>query len=226
EQITLKQYAKRFRLSRKTIINDDLGAFTAVPRKMGRAAMRTVGDTVYAVLTANANMSDGKALFHADHSNLETGAGSAISTANIDKMSQKMAKQKDYSDKATLNIMPGFFLCPVALRSEAKILFASEKDPKATNANSARPNPIRNMISEDRIIADARLDVDSATAYYMLADPAAYDVIEVAYLNGVALPRLMQQSIWLTEGVTFEAAHDFGVKSLDWRTVQKANGAA
>ena len=60
--------------SRQAIINDDLNAFTDIPRKMGRAAARTVGDLVFKIITDNVTMSDGTALFHADHNNL---AGSA-----------------------------------------------------------------------------------------------------------------------------------------------------
>ncbi len=41
--------------------------------KMGRAAKATIGDLVYKVLTDNPKLSDGKALFHADHKNIATG---------------------------------------------------------------------------------------------------------------------------------------------------------
>ena len=46
----LATYGELFGINRQAIINDDLGAFTRVPAKMGRAARRTVGDLVFSVL--------------------------------------------------------------------------------------------------------------------------------------------------------------------------------
>ncbi len=70
EKVQLATYGKLFAISRQAIINDDLGALTDIPKAHGEAAARKVCDCAYAVLTANGNMSDGKALFHADHGNL------------------------------------------------------------------------------------------------------------------------------------------------------------
>ena len=41
ESIQLATYGKMFSITRQAIINDDLTAFTDIPRKMGRAAART-----------------------------------------------------------------------------------------------------------------------------------------------------------------------------------------
>ncbi|MEL0625302.1 Mu-like prophage major head subunit gpT family protein, partial [Marinomonas arenicola] len=78
EQIQLATYGRLFSISRQTIINDDLQAFTKLPMKMGRAAIRTVGDLVYALLMSNPNMKDGKSLFHADHNNILTAAALGV----------------------------------------------------------------------------------------------------------------------------------------------------
>jgi hypothetical protein len=58
---------KIFSLTRQAIINDDLDAFTKIPNAWAVLAIRTIGDLVYAILTGNPRMSDGIALFHADH---------------------------------------------------------------------------------------------------------------------------------------------------------------
>ncbi|MEZ6883367.1 Clp protease ClpP, partial [Enterobacter sp. KB-280D8] len=79
--------------------NDDLNQLTDVPMKMGRAAKATIGDLVYAILTKNPKLSDGKALFHADHKNLSAGA---ISVASLDESRKLMRLQKE--GERTLNI--------------------------------------------------------------------------------------------------------------------------
>lgn len=70
EPIALATYGELFSIDRQTIINDDLDMLTRIPQAMGLAARATVGDLVWAVLTSNPKMSDGKPLFHADHGNL------------------------------------------------------------------------------------------------------------------------------------------------------------
>ena len=52
ETIQLATYGSLFSITRQAIVNDDLDVFTRLPNKMGRAAIRTVGNLVYAVLSA------------------------------------------------------------------------------------------------------------------------------------------------------------------------------
>ncbi len=80
ETIALATYGEIFSITRQAIINDDLNMLVDIPVKMGRAAKATIGDLVYKVLTDNPKLSDGKALFHADHKNIATGGISRFRT--------------------------------------------------------------------------------------------------------------------------------------------------
>ncbi|MEZ2746312.1 ClpP-like prohead protease/major capsid protein fusion protein [Halopseudomonas bauzanensis] len=216
EQIMLATYGKLFSITRQAIINDDLSALTRVPRLMGRAAIRTVGDLVYAVLTGNPAMSDGKTLFHNDHKNLLPGA--ALSIANIGKGMQAMRTQKD--GKATLDIRPKYLLTSVAQEPTAIALLAAEFDPALADAKV--PNPVRNKLE---VISDPRLDDASNTTSYMLADQSMYDTLEVAYLDGNDKPYLEQQQGFTVDGAAFKVRIDAGVAPLSWRTLVKMPGA-
>lgn len=216
EQIVLATYGKMFSISRQAVINDDLSAMTRVPQIMGRAAIRTVADLVYAVLTGNPAMSDTVALFHATHKNLLSAA--ALSVARIDAAKSAMRLQKD--GKANLNIRPAFLLTPVALESTARALLAAEFDPAQPGAQI--PNPIRGLVE---VISDPRLDDSSATTTYMTAAPGMYDTIEVAYLDGNDKPYLEQQQGFTVDGAAFKVRIDAGVAPLSWRTMQKLPGA-
>ena len=211
----LATYGKLFSISRQAIINDDLSAFTKVPMMMGRAAMRTVGDLVYAILTGNPTMSDNVALFHNTHKNLLTAA--ALSVARIDAAKTAMRTQKD--GKATLDIRPGFLLTPVALESTAKALLAAEYDP--AQAEARVPNPVRGLVE---VIADPRLDDSSASTTYMAAT-TQYDTIEVAYLDGNDRPYLEQQQGFTVDGAAFKVRIDAGASPLSYRTLVKLPGA-
>lgn len=217
ETIQLATYGKKFAITRQAIINDDLNAFTRIPQRMGRAAHRTVGNLVYAILNDNPNMSDGVALFHASHGNLLT-AASALAVASIDAARAAMAKQKDSDSIATaLNIRPKHLLVPVELEGTARVMLESEFDPAKTQRV---PNHVRGIAS---LVSDARL---SGTNWFMAADANMQDTIEVAYLNGNSSPVLEQKDGWNVDGVEFKVRLDAGVKALDFRGLLKATGAA
>ena len=222
EQIQLATYGKLFSISRQAIINDDLGAFSDIPRKMGRAAPRKVGDLVYAVLTGNPNMADGTALFHANHSNL-AGSAAALSLSTVGAGRTAMGRQTDSSGAANaLNIRPRYLIVPITLEDAAGILLNSEYDPDTAN-KLQRYNPARGW--NLTLVSDARLDASSTTAYFLAADQGMYDTVEVAYLDGNPNPYLEQQNGWTVDGVEFKVRLDAAVKALDWRTMYKNAGA-
>ena len=215
ETIQLATYGKMFSITRQAIINDDLDAFTKIPMRMGRAAIRTVGNLVYAVLTGNPTMADGVALFHASHGNLLTGA--AISTTSVDAMRVAMAKQADTNTNA-LNIRLGYLIVPVALEGAARVVRESEFEVGASNRNNTVPNTVRGTFE---VISDARLDLVSATNWFGAGNPSVFDTIEVAYLDGVDTPTLEQEKGWNVDGVEFKVRLDAGVKALDYRALAK-----
>ncbi len=220
ENIVLATYGKIFSITRQAIINDDLDAFSKIPMGMGRAAIRTVGDLVYAILTTNPAMSDGVALFHASHGNL--GSAAVPSTASVDAMRVLMGKQK--LGGGALNIRLAHLIVPLALEGAAKVVRESEfavGGAAATN-NQTVPNSVRNTFD---VISDARLDTASATAWYGAADANINDVIEVAYLDGNSAPTLEQQNGWGVDGVEMKVRMDAGVKATDWRGLAKNAGA-
>ncbi|WP_114968541.1 ClpP-like prohead protease/major capsid protein fusion protein [Rhodoferax ferrireducens] len=217
ESVVLATYGELFSINRQAIINDDVMAFTRLPRAMGKAAIRTVGDLVYAILTGNPVMSDGVALFHATHGNLLTGA--ALSTASVDAMGTAMAVQKQGS--AILNIAHQYVIVPRALRGTANVVRSSEFEVGSAKTATV-PNSVRDTFE---VIADARLDASSATAWYGSANPAVNDTIEVSYLDGNQAPYLEQKDGWSVDGTSFKVRIDAGVSPLDFRTLAKNPGA-
>lgn len=217
EKISLATYGELLNISRQAIINDDLSAFTRVPQMMGRAAIRTVGDLVYALLGANPKMRDGKSLFHADHNNLLSAA--ALSVGRYDEGKTKMARQKE--GNSVLNIRPAYHIVPVSMERTAKALLAAEFDPAMAEARV--PNPARGLAE---VIADARLDEQSTVDSYLAASASQFDTIEVAYLDGNDQPYMEQQQGFTVDGAVFKVRMDAGVAPLSYRTLLKMPGAA
>ncbi len=216
EPIALATYGEIFAITRQAIINDDLSALTRIPTMMGRAAKATIGDLVYAILTGNPTMSDGKTLFHADHGN--TGTGAIDDIKKLDVLRQLMRKQK--SGKRNLNIRPAFILGPTALEAQANQTIRSAS-VKGTDANSGIINPLQNFAT---YIGEPRLDDDSAIKYY-LAAAQGMDTIEVAYLDGIDTPYIEQQEGFGVDGVSTKVRIDAGVAALDYRGLVRSTGA-
>ncbi|WP_226649338.1 ClpP-like prohead protease/major capsid protein fusion protein [Microbulbifer variabilis] len=212
ETAALATYGELFGITRQAMINDDLGAFTRIPQKMGLAAVRTVGDLVFSILLNNPKMADGKTLFHADHKNLAAAAG--INTSSIDKARVLMGKQQD--GDAYLNIRPKFLICDLADEGAAKVALESEFEVGASEKSNTVPNSVRNIAE---VVSDARLS--GHNGWYLGADPNMHDTIEVLYLDGQQAPVLEQQNGWNVDGVEFKVRLDAAAKAWDVKGLVK-----
>jgi ATP-dependent protease ClpP protease subunit len=222
ESIQLLKWGKLFTISWEAMINDDLSAFTDIPRKMGLSAARKVGDLVYAVLTGAPLMRDGTALFDATHSNITT-PGTAPSTAAVDAVRTAMGTQTGEKGVANLNISPAFMLVPKALEGRGKVVETSEKRVVVgSNSNETVPNTVRNTF---RTIADSRLDVDSAVKWYMAANPNMVDTINVGFLNGQQTPDLEETQNFAVDGVEMKVRQVAQAKAADWRGLHQNVGS-
>lgn len=223
ERMTLATFGKLFRLTRQAIVNDNLDEFAKVPRKMGRAASRMVGDVVYNAILTNPIMNqDGLALFVAGHNNLVSTGNGPPGVAQLSTMKALMGRQRDNNAQVNgLNIRPARVLVPLALEDAARTLQTAEFNPLATIANSASPNIHRGTFET---VADARLDAVSAVQWYALADPMLYDTIEVGFLDGQQEPYIESQDGWTIDGVEFKVRIDCAATALDFRTMVRNNG--
>lgn len=219
--LTISKYGRMFPITWEAIINDDLGVLSRVPRSMGRAARRTIGNLAYAVLTGNPTMSDGVALFHASHSNLATGGGSALSEAALQAARLAMRKQADPGGTMTaINITPKYLIVPAALESTARELMTSVS--KLNQSNPSIKNPVAGMAE---VIVEPRLDAASATAWYLAGDPNAYDTVEVTYLDGHQSPEMFEEQGFEVDGIRHKVRQVAGLNPLDWRALYKGAGA-
>jgi len=224
ETIKLVSYAKKYRITRKLIINDDLRALSAIPRAMGRAGNRKVGDITYALLngTGPTLNQDSTALFDTSSHKNYVAAATAPTVATLNTAAVAMAKQTDPNTSAVLNIQPRFLMVPKALESTARVLIAATYDPAGT-AGTLPPNPFSGRYE---VITDARLDGQTygTAAWYLLADPNIFDTFEVAFLNGMAEPYMRENEEWDGQGTSYLVGVDFGVSALDFRSVHKYRG--
>ena len=218
ESINVTTFGNTVNISRQMIVNDDLGAFLNISTALGKAAALTVEKAVYALLLSNPTMSDGVALFHANHKNLQS-TGTALSVSAIDADRVAMASQMDVGGNDYLDIKPSVLLLPTSLGGTARVINRSEFDPDAAN-KLQRVNAVAGLFND--IIDTPRL---SGTARYYFADPSVMPAFEVAFLNGNDQPYLEQENGFDVDGVKYKIRLDFGVAAIESRAVYKNVGA-
>ena len=228
----LDTYAKKFCLTRKMIINDDLGAFLKVPTAMGNRAARLVDQLFFQRLMANPTMVDGKPLFSTNHRNLLTGATSALSADSLKKAIKVFLDQTD-ADGQPVNVEPSILLVPTAL----KFLAVELTRGAALMMSGGAENTIRptlNVLAEQNLqivsspyLSNAKYDGASDAAWYLFGRPGTVDTFEIGYLKGKRTPTVERGDLdFNVLGIWFRVYFDVGIREQDHRGMVKSNGAA
>jgi hypothetical protein len=221
ETIQLKTYGRMFGITRQALINDDLNAFGEVPAAFGRKARDIESDLAWAQITTNPTMGDGVALFHAgSHFNL-TSSGTVISVASLGVGRAALRNQKGIDAVTPLNLSPSYLIVPAALET-----IADQFVTQITPAVSGSVNPFaaagRTPLTT---IVGPRLDVNSATAWYMATNVSQAPLLYHGVLDGQEGPLVTQMEGFDVDGMKFRCRIDVAFKAADWRAAYKNVGA-
>jgi len=225
-------FAKKFCLTRKMIINDDLGAFLKVPVAMGNRAARLIDQLFFKRLLANPNQADGKALFHTSHKNLISGASSALSADSLKKAIQLFLDQVD-ADGQPIAVEPRYLVVPTALKHLAIELTKGATLIMAGGSENV-VKPALNVIADENLqvvsspyLANTAYAGASASAWYLFGQPGTVDTFEIGYLKGRRTPTVERGDLdFNVLGMWFRVYFDVGVREQDHRGMVKATGAA
>ncbi|MGV8988173.1 MAG: prohead protease/major capsid protein fusion protein [Cypionkella sp.] len=208
EVYALSTYGRIIGITRQTLINDDLNAFTRIPTAFGAAAADLESDLVYSILTGNPVMNDTLALFHATHGNL--GTAGAISEASLTEAYELYAKQKGLEGRL-ISIQPRYIIVPPGTRA----VEARKNITQTTPAAVAGVNAFANRLE---IIEEARLlPASGAKPWFLSADPSRIDTVEFGYLEGNNGVYSETRNGFEVDGIEIKARHDFAYKAIDWR---------
>lgn len=209
EAYRVETFAKKIGITRQVLVNDDLGAFADLARRMGQAAAETEAKTLVDLLESGGGngptMSDTKALFHADHGN-KAGSGGAIADATLSAGRLAMRTQTGLSGQR-ISATPKYLLIPPAQETTAEKWLATIAAAKATDVN-----PFSGSLT---LVVEPRLT--STTRWYIAADSSEIDGLEYAYLAGGEGPQVESKSGWDVDGVEVRVLLDYGAGFVDWR---------
>jgi hypothetical protein len=207
ETIKLSRYAKSIAFTKEMLINDDLGALVDFSTKSARAAARLDSSLVYGVLSSNPTMGDGNALFSASHGNLAA-SGTAITVAAMSSAWQAISTQKSLDGVDYLNLMPKFLVVGPAKEMEARQFISQNLLANTVSA-------INIFAGRLTVVVDPRI---SGNAWYVSADPAMIDTIELVHLESEPGPTVLTVQNPMKPGsINIICEHNAGASVLDFR---------
>ena len=215
-------YGKKFCLTRKMIINDDLGAFAKIPKMMGSRAAKLVDKLFFARLLANPVQEDGNQLFSAAHANLIATNGT-FGKNSLQKAIELFENQVD-ADNQPIAASPAKLLVPTALKFQARELLNSAL-MIATGTTDAL-HPAKNILADENLEIISSAYLTNAKDWYLFANPDEIDTFEIGYLKGKRTPTIQQgDTDFNTLGLWYRIFFDVGVREQDHRGMLKSIGA-
>lgn len=216
-------YGLMLAVDRRDIINDDLGAITTVPRKLGRGSGLKINDVFWTTFMNNS------AFFTAGNKNFLTGTDTVLSIDGLTKAEVAYYDMVD-SDGKPIGTMPAILLVPTALSAIGSQLFKSlEMRDNTANARIPITNPHAGKfrVEVSRYLGNSNYAGNSSKAWYLLTDPNDLPLIEVAFLNGQEAPTIeTAEADFNVLGVQMRGYHDFGASLQDTRAAIKSKGEA
>ncbi|AWD23319.1 hypothetical protein B6K69_05020 [Fuscovulum blasticum] len=204
ETMALKTFGRAINVSRKLLIDDDLGLLGDMTAAMGQAAAQTEAEELVKLFTGNPNLSDGTAVFHASRGNTAAALLPVLSEAALTAARKHMRTVKGLDGKTIINAVPKYLVVSPDLETDAEKLLATIY---AATTDDVQPIKLT-LVVEPRLTGDA---------WYLLADPASVPSIQYAYLSAAQGVQIQRQEAWDTLGLKYRAFLDFGCGWLDWR---------
>ncbi len=215
-------YAKMLAITRQDMINDDVGALTSVPRRLGRGSKLKLNDIFWTEFLDNGSF------FTSGNANVNTGVAD-MTVGGLAATEAIFTAQTDPNGKP-LGAMPTILLVPTALKAAAMTLMSSERLIDGTGTTIQGDANIwrgRFRVESSPYMSNSAYTGYSASAWYMLASPGDLPVIEIAALNGRVEPVVeTADADFNVLGVQMRGYSDVGVRKQEYRGGVRADGGS
>jgi hypothetical protein len=212
ELVTLTTFARRIRVTRPMLVNDDLGAFTDFAAMIGRRVADFENVTAYGLL--NSANGDGPTLTTGATAVFATGAartnkassGTALDLTNLAAGRAAVMKQK------TLDGLP------ISVGSSMTLLVGPNQELSARQLTvSVQATQTSNANVFSGFIQPLVEPLIPTNRWYLFSDPLSAPVYVYGYLNGAEGPQVTTGPVSGVDGVEVSVIFDFGVGAIDWR---------
>jgi len=212
ELVFLQTFARRIRVTRQMLVNDDLGAFTDFASMIGRRVADFENATAYALVNSAAG--DGPTLITGAAAVFGTaaarankaGAGTALDLPNLALGRAAVMRQK------TLDGLP------IAVGAQMRLLVGPNQELAARQLTvSVQATQTSNANVYAGFVQPLIEPLIPNNRWYLFSDPMAAPVYVYGYLNGAEGPQVTTGNVQGVDGVEVSVIFDFGVGAIDWR---------
>jgi hypothetical protein len=212
EIVLLQTFARRIRVTRQMLVNDDLGAFTDFAAMIGRRVADFENATAYGLM--NLANGDGPTLLTGNAPVFATAAarankaasGTALDETNIGKGREAIMKQRSLDG------------LPIALGRSMRVLVGPSLELSALKLTAAiTPGSSGNVNPYVGLLQPVVEPLIPANRWYLFAEPPTTPVYVYGYLNGAEGPQVTTGPVSGVDGVEVSVIFDFGVGAIDWR---------
>jgi len=205
--VAAETYGITTQLTRQDIINDDLNALSLIPQRIGRGAALSLNEVIWGEF-----LSSNSSYYQA----ASAGAGNALSFSSLSAATTAFRKLTD-PDGNPLGIQPKVLLVPPELElTAAQLMTQSLLIASGLSSTSSKTvEPSANVLAgRYRVVVSNYLT--SASTWWLMADAADLNALDVVFLNGQQVPTIEQvQADYQLLGVQMRGYMDFGVTKAE-----------
>lgn len=217
-----------FRVTRKMLINDDLGLFQSLPKQIGRLAANAVNSALGGLI--NGGIDAG--FFSEGNGNLLEGTDTVLSVNSL-SAARKALRNQIAEDGHPINANPRHIVVPPELEDTAESIIAS-KALVAAGGDTLTTLPAAVVAGRGlgSVVVPYMGEVinpgsGSDTAWMLSADTAVLAPFMIGFVGGRSYPQLTrvpQEAAF--DGISWNVVFDFGVNYGDHRAAVYATGVA
>lgn len=193
--------------------NDDAGVVAAIPRALGRAAVRTLARFVFDFIATNPTIYDSVAFFHATHGNL---GAAALDATTFAAARLAVLKQTEDGSSERLGLPIAHLWVPSDLEETAFDLFrrTTNNDTDFVESMQVQVHPVWYWTD--------------ANDWAATVDPMDAPIIEIGFLDGNEEPDVFVQdnptqgSLFSNDQIKWKIRHIYGGAVVDYRGAYKA----
>lgn len=220
-----KTYAKMFSLTRTDIINDDLGAFDDLRKRLGMGAAQKLSDVFWTKFL------DNSAFFTSGRGNYISGSTTNLGTdavgLQLGLTAFRTLRSPTADGSKRVGGDPSILMVPTELTYIAEQFYRNLNLGGGTTVANANihANKYRPIVVP--WLSDSSFTGYSTTAWYLFREPSKYAPMVVSFLNGQEQPTVESADAdFDTLGVDFRGYHDFGCDQSEYLAGIKSKGAA
>lgn len=199
--ISAKLYGRLSAITMVDLVNDDLGALSVIPQRLGRGAAIKLNKAFWTEFQSS------NSTYYAK----ETAAsGNALSITSLKTAAASYRKLTD-ADGNPLGISPAYLL--VSPENEIAAAELMSGSLLITGENATRTN-VNVLAGRYQVVASSYLT--SASTWWLVANPGELPCMEVAFLNGQRTPTVQQaEADFDTLGIMVRGHFSFGVAKAE-----------